>query len=301
MRCGKCGAENPEDAYFCGTCGVQLRSNFGSAGAPDSAAASEAPAGPSGERLDPSANPFEESEPTARAAYASTFGTTGEAATPPPPPRPGPPPPPRTDIHSPGAGLTPPPPMSEENDEAPTRPVQLNRPDRTYPVGHAGSYAAPQVGPPVQGYGPGYAPPPVYTGQPGMYPPPPGGNTSGMGDGYPVPPQAKGWNFGGFVPFGLFAFMNGNTTWGVLGAIGSFVSILGLVYAIYIGASGKEMAWKGKRFTDLAEYETTMRGWNIAGLIMLGLSVFFVIAYFVFLFVIIGAAAMSDAASPTTY
>jgi hypothetical protein len=285
MICSKCGAENPDDAYFCGTCGVNLRSNFsGAAGPSDSGSApalhgsaeshagirvDAAPRATDPMPVDAGANPFDESEPTARAAYAREFGAPEQdAVLPPPPPVSVSGPPPRPDLHAAGAGLSSP------------------------PLG-----AAP---PPVQGYGPGYAPPPVYAGPGGeaVYGPPLDGNTSGMGDGYPVPPQAKGWNFGGFVPFGLFAWMNGNTTWGIIGAIGSFVGILGLVYAIYIGASGKELAWKGKRFNSLEEYEATMRGWNIAGLILLGIGVFIGIAYFVFLMAVVGLAA-SGAMDPS--
>ena len=97
---------------------------------------------------------------------------------------------------------------------------------------------------------------------------PPDGNTSGMGEGYLVPPHASGWTFAGFVPFGLFGFVNGLTVWGVVGLIGHFIGILSIIYWIYIGIQGKELAWKHRRFDSIQQYEETMRAWNTWGLVL---------------------------------
>src|SRR5207253_1270461 len=115
-------------------------------------------------------NPFSQTEPFARAAYDSLHGAVPNPAPAPAPPTP-PPPPPQAYAPPPVAGYPPP---------------------QGYP-------------PPASGYPAQYAPPQGY----GVYALPPDGNTSGMGDSYPVPDEARGWTFAGFVPWGLFSFING--------------------------------------------------------------------------------------------
>jgi len=154
-------------------------------------------------------------------------------------------------------------------------------------------YAAP---PQPQGYQPaGYAPPPGYAPQGYAQGLPPGGNTSGMGEGYPVPPEASGWTFAGFVPWGLFSFTNGNTTWGVIGLLLSFFGF-GMVYWIYIGITGKENAWRNRRFNSVQEYMDTMAAWNKWGIGLLIAGVVFFILYFIAVFsiAIMGASGALD-------
>jgi hypothetical protein len=240
MQCAKCGGQNPDDAYFCGTCGAPLRSSFDSAGPVDLGAASGSRTGEPGEPgstagVRPDANPFTDAEPTARRAFDASFGEPLPPVAPPPP-------------------VSPPP-------------------------------------PPAAGYpGAAYAPPsyPSHGYQAAI---PPDGNTSGMGDGYPVPPEASGWTFAGFIPFGLFSFLNGNSNMGILGAVGSIIGIVGLVYAILVGINGKESAWRNRRFASIEEYTSTMRGWNTGGLILVGLGCAGILLYFIFVFVIVGLAA----------
>jgi hypothetical protein len=265
MQCAKCGGQNPDDAYFCGTCGVQLRSSFTASGPVEintPGAAGLLPGEDLTNALDseagavaPHANPFTEAEPTARRAFEQSFGEPPAAPMPPF-----------------GPALTP-----------PASPPP--------PIGQAGppvSYAPPQ--PP--GYVPGnYAPPPGYAPHGYQQGIPPDGNTSGMGDGYPVPPEASGWTFAGFVPFGLFSFLNGNSNMGILGAVGSVIGIVGLVYAIMVGINGKESAWRNRRFNSIEEYTGTMRAWNNGGLILVGLGCAGILLYFIFVFVIVGLAA----------
>src|SRR5438034_95167 len=72
MQCPKCGADNPDDAFFCGSCGVQLRSSFGAPPElPDAppVAAAVPPADDAG-----GSNPFGEAEPQARQAYQHLMG-----------------------------------------------------------------------------------------------------------------------------------------------------------------------------------------------------------------------------------
>jgi hypothetical protein len=157
--------------------------------------------------------------------------------------------------------------------------------------------AAPQNLPPTQLP----PPPPQYQG----YPPapgygqamPPDGNTSGMGQNYPVPPEAAGWTFAGCIPFGLFAYFNGSVIWGLVAIPGGMVpylgAIAGLVYFIYIGVQGRELAWRSRRFTSIQEYSETMRAWNMWGLIMVAVNIVMVIGLF-FLYALLFAAILAD-------
>jgi hypothetical protein len=259
MQCGKCGAANPDDAFFCGTCGVQLRSSFAASGPVELGQPDESPVGESGgleADFSPdtgtpplNANPFTEAEPTARRAFEDSFGENPAA-----PPAPPPPPPPVMPAPPQPQGYAPLPPQS---------------------------YAPPQ--PPAYHQG-GYTPPPGY-GPPGYQP---GGNTSGMGEGYPVPPEASGWTFAGFVPWGLFSFCNGNSTWGLIGLLLWFFGF-SMVYWIYIGITGKENAWRNRRFDSVQQYVDTMRAWNNWGIGLLIAGIAGIFLYFVLVFAVIGA------------
>jgi len=115
-----------------------------------------------------------------------------------------------------------------------------------------------------------------------------------MGPGYPAPAQASGWTFAGCVPFGLFAFFNGSIIWGLVAVLGGFIpyigGVAGLVYLIYIGIQGRELAWRSRRFANIQQYVETMNAWNMAGIVVgvLGL-VFGVLMFFLFF-----AAVMSE-------
>lgn len=151
--------------------------------------------------------------------------------------------------------VPPPPPLMPGETPSPAQPGSTGPPPYgAQPVQQGGDIAAPMYG----------------------YGMPPDGNTSGMGQGYPVPPEASGWTFAGCVPFGLFAFLNGSTLWGVLGIAGWFVGgILGIVYLIYIGVQGRDLAWRSRRFNSVQEYQETMRSWNTWGLVIgIGMFVF---------------------------
>ena len=170
------------------------------------------------------------------------------------PPRPQPPP----NAYTPGAGIAPPPPQ----------PGQYQQPTGGY----------------------GYS---AYPPQPGYGYMPPDGNTSGMGDGYFLPPEASGWTFAGFVPFGIYAFINGITLWGVLGLLGHFVPLLSIICWIYIGIQGKELAWRNRRFDSVQQYTETMRAWNMWGIALLLMGAVVIVLYFVLIFAVMFAA-MSD-------
>jgi hypothetical protein len=119
------------------------------------------------------------------------------------------------------------------------------------------------------------------------------GNTSGMGPGYPVPQEAQGWTFAGFVPWALFAFFNGINTWGAIGLVLWFFGAY-LVYSIYMGIKGKELAWQGRRFDSIEQFNETMKAWNTWGIIMLCVIGGFIVLYFVFVFLMVFLAASGE-------
>jgi hypothetical protein len=113
---------------------------------------------------------------------------------------------------------------------------------------------------------PGY-PFPLAAGPPFNLPPTLDGNTSGMGNSAVLPPQSNGSTMGGWLPLGLFAFFNGDLIWGVVGLVGTFLFIPGLVYWFYVSSEGRKLAWRRRRFSSLAQYAKVMDAWHMAGLL----------------------------------
>ena len=235
VKCPHCGAMNPEDSFFCSECGGQTRSLITD----------------TGKTIEPEPQPVPPAGPP--------------AASPAPPPPPAPPRP--LDVNAPGAGLAPPP---DAPAATPPPPAAYPGPE-PQPQQYQQPYAPPAG--PNQGQGGGYPPAQPYGGGYGGYGGyglPADGNTSGMGANYPAPPDASGWTFAGFIPWGLFGFFNGSVLWGVIGLLGGlFGGIPGLVYMIYMGVQGRELAWRNRRFTSVMEYADTMAAWNRWGLIVL--------------------------------
>jgi hypothetical protein len=282
ITCKKCGAENPPEARFCGSCGNLLQSELDREEGPVSSLGAAWPAeGDEGsryaavDRLDPDPEPDPEQEPAPEPDPPSGdpdmpgAGLIPGATIPPPPGQASAPPPPEA---------TPPPPP--EQAQVPGGSVGLKSvppPPQDQPQG--GSYQS--AGSSAGQY---QVPPPGYG-----YSTPSDGNTSGMGEGYPAPELAKGWHFGGFVPFGLFAFINGSPMWGAIGLIAYLVGFY-WIYSIVIGFIGKEQAWRNRRFDSTQQYLETMGAWNTWGLVLLLLSVALVVLYFIFVFAIVGTA-----------
>ncbi len=119
---------------------------------------------------------------------------------------------------------------------------------------------------------------------------PPDGNTSGMGERYPVPDGIDRFSLVGCIPFGIFALANKVTVWGVIALVADFILafiaflilfvplwviafIASLVCTIYICIKGRALAWQMRRFESLQMFEDTMRTWNIWGVIALVLSI----------------------------
>jgi len=135
---------------------------------------------------------------------------------------------------------------------------------------HQRSVAATPAGPAGHSAAPSSA---DLLGLPGQsLPLPADGNTSGMGPGYPLPPQARGWTNASVIPGGLFSFYTGSSLWGAIGALGVLFGLPAVVYFVYVGLQGKAEAWRGRRFDSVEEYVAVMAAWNRAGLIIIYLS-----------------------------
>lgn len=306
LRCPQCGAENPDDSFFCGSCGAQVRSALGGPAGPvevggDVAEAVSSPP------------PAATLPPPVSAPSLSAGPTPAQLGIVAPPPA----------AVTPPAAVVPPPVSSAAAAASPNRldlstaggtaqPAgQLPGPGSSagFSAGADGDVGSPLEAPPQASSG--YAPPPGYVPPPGSMQLPPGaapynpyqqpydGNTSGMGAGYPLPPAASGWTFAGFVPWGLFSFFNNNTTWGVIGLALYFFGFY-IVYGIYMGIKGREMAWQERRFESLEHYEATMKAWNTWGLVLLCMAVGGLILYFIAVFAFALAVGTTAATSGTT-
>lgn len=285
-RCSKCGAVNPPDARFCGSCGNLLTSSLErEAGPVKSLGVSHGVGEPTAAEVEHPATELADSEPAPEPIGDSSGSSAAVTAEPvrseehkSKPARP------TVDPNMPGAGLAPDipiPPPPQQRQSFPPRDAANQPVANQAPAPYAAAYEEPHYQVPPPGYG---------------YSLPSDGNTSGMGAGYPVPDCAKGWSFAGVVPYGLFSFINGSPLWGALGLIGSIIGIVGLVYFFYIGFEGKQLAWRSRRFDSIQQYMDTMRIWNNwgIGLIVAELALFMLLAI---AYVVIFATAFNSAMS----
>jgi len=130
--------------------------------------------------------------------------------------------------------------------------------------------APPPAAPAPPAAAPPAAAPPQAPAAPPQYQAAPPPATPVMAPSGPEPPSAAGWSFAGFVPFGIFAFVNNMTMWGVVGLIVNILlGPLYVVYAIIIGLQGKKLAWENRHFDSVQQFDDTMKAWNMWGLILL--------------------------------
>ena len=322
MKCLKCGNENPDDAFFCGECGAQLGSKFDQPSGPVEEVGGEIEIDPLIDQPAPEEPPEPSPAEPATAAPAQPAQpapqdpripegdkpeklegielirtrpggppsihppqTPKAPVDPPAPQKPAARPP--FDINAPSAGLgpdqpagkvpppgaMPPPPHVPPPSGAETSPPP---PPPAYPGAQSSPYQPPAQAPyqpPASGYQPG-----GYGSYGNL-----DSNTSGMGPGYPAPPEASGWSFAGCIPYGLFAFINGSVLWGVLGIVLNFIGF-GIIYIIYIGIQGRELAWRNRRFANVQQYVDTMNAWNVWGIVLAVISGLGVVLYFIFVF-----------------
>lgn len=159
MNCPACGSANPDDAYFCGSCGAQMRSAMDRGSGPVDLGAI---GGQDPNQLGP-ATTGSEGGLTFTAPSEADFSDISGSLAAPPGTQPALPAQPEAFAPPPGAYAPP--------------PGQLSAPPPQ-------PYQPPQYGQPLPPqYGAPYAPPP-----PPSMAYPADGNTSGMGPGYPAPP-----------------------------------------------------------------------------------------------------------------
>ncbi len=78
-------------------------------------------------------------------------------------------------------------------------------------------------------------------------------NTSGTGG--PVPEEIKGWNWGAFWLNWIWGI--GNSVW-----IAFVVLVLGLIWQIYLGVKGNELAWQNRKFESVQQFKDTQAAWS---------------------------------------
>lgn len=100
-------------------------------------------------------------------------------------------------------------------------------------------------------------------------------NTSGMGRLAQIPPEVRGWNWGGFWWGWIWGI--GNSVWiALLGLI----PIVSLVMMFVLGAKGSEWAWTARKWESIEHFKRVQRNWALAGWILFIIGVLFWVAYF---------------------
>jgi len=103
---------------------------------------------------------------------------------------------------------------------------------------------------------------------------------SGMGANSPVPPEIKGWNWGGFLMTWIWGI--GNNVWisfiALLGLIPYIGWIISLVMRIILGVRGSEWAWQNKKWDSIEHFKKTQRAWLWWGLGLIIAYIIFIIA-----------------------
>jgi len=110
-------------------------------------------------------------------------------------------------------------------------------------------------------------------------------NTSGTSGS--VPEEIKGWSWGAFWLDWKWGI--GNSVWV------SFVAlVLPLIWHIYLGVKGNELAWQNRKFESVQQFKDTQAVWSKWGWIIFIISV---VANLLFMFLMGGLAFLGIAAS----
>ncbi len=100
-------------------------------------------------------------------------------------------------------------------------------------------------------------------------------NTSGRKYGK-IPPGVAGWSWDGFLLTPIWSVFN-NTYIGLL----SLLPGIGFCLSIYLGLTGRELAWQNKRWKSVEHFKHVQRQWSIAtliaGLVLASASLFIVL------------------------
>jgi prepilin-type processing-associated H-X9-DG protein len=104
-------------------------------------------------------------------------------------------------------------------------------------------------------------------------------NNSGQGAASVLPPEAQGFNWGGFLLPWIWPLAH-NTWIGLL----SFIPIVGFFMRFFLGFKGNELAWQNRKFTSLDQFKNVQRIWLMSGLVvsLLGCTTFPITAAILF-------------------
>ena len=83
-------------------------------------------------------------------------------------------------------------------------------------------------------------------------------NNSGGGSSVVPPPGVKGWSWGAFMLNWIWAIPN--KTW--IGLL-CMIPYIGVIFAIYLGIKGRELAWKNKRWDSVEHFNRVQRKWSV--------------------------------------
>ena len=125
----------------------------------------------------------------------------------------------------------------------------------------------------------------------GMYQP-------GLGAASQVPPEVRGFSWGGFGLTFIWAFANGVMWAGIVGVVLFFLFGIAIFPAwyglgIYLGIKGNELAWKNKRWNSVQHFRDTQHTWAVWGVVFF---VFITLVYIIGAIVLIAMIA-SDAST----
>jgi len=89
-----------------------------------------------------------------------------------------------------------------------------------------------------------------------------------------IPPGVKGWSWGAFLLNWIWAI--GNRTW--IGLL-SLIPYIGILFAIWLGIKGREMAWKNGEWQSVEHFNRVQRKWSAWGVgLTLGVFVLGILA-----------------------
>ncbi len=97
-------------------------------------------------------------------------------------------------------------------------------------------------------------------------------NNSGIGaDTYPE--GVAGWSWGAFFFSWIWGLFNGTYI-----ALLALVPYAGFFVSIWMGISGRKMAWRNKRWASVEHFQRVQRRWSIAAGIFFGIAVVGILA-----------------------
>ena len=97
-------------------------------------------------------------------------------------------------------------------------------------------------------------------------------SASGQTDHLVLPPELKGWNWGAFLLNWIWGIFNG--VWISLFAL---IPIVNIVIMVILGVKGNQWAWENKDWENAEHFKKTQKNWALAGFIVWGTGVFFLL------------------------